>query len=368
MKLMGILKISLLLTVLALAEDKEIDQVLIEIGDDAAAGYVSPLMNTFGCGMLSGLHNSSKPLSFYGLPMGISIASASVSFGQISEKMKTFHFKGDLYLRDIFESSVANSGLSENQKNDLIPRIVQYEKEDAISVFGSQTPDSVRLASLISDPDYYHRLFVAGPLDSNLNFALPFKGIVSGNWWVSLPNVTFFTFGFNEVPMIDNIQLSVSYLPDFTQNVGGMEMEFNIFNYRIQHAFSPYFPGLKNLPFLHTSFLWGHNFLNFKTGNVSFEMQSWTAMLNTSLDYKVSLFGAGMYMGAGLESSSLMIDVTSDYSNLGGYRIKSPSELSPRYQVGARVSLLMFDFWAEYSIGDISAYTVGATLLSFNGL
>jgi hypothetical protein len=367
---------SLLLAILMLAaagtsHAQEMETVLLEMGSEGVEdGYLDPLMHTVGKGMNNGWYNSSKTLSFFGLRMGISIYSMAFTFGQITDDMKTFDFDGDIPFSPILEQYV-NLSLVPDSIRQQLPDRVHIQQRDVPTIYGSDEPDSITLGSMLSsDPDLYSALFeeqdtggvtIPALLDSSIGFALPFRGLVSGEWWGSLPNITAISLGLTKIPGINNIQLGLSYIPTIvTKNSKGLgELEFGFFSYKVQHEFTAHIPGISKMEILHGSLFWAQNALNFSSGNVSMEMNNWTAMLNASLDLKLLFLGGGAFAGIGYESSSMSVEVVSDAGDpLSGFSYDIEPDRNLRYQLGARLSLFLFDFWFDYNVGHINSYTL----------
>ncbi|MFC1584018.1 DUF6588 family protein [Fibrobacterota bacterium] len=353
------------------AQDKDLDRVLLEMGKDAAPGYLSPFMNTMGTGMNNGWHNSSKSLSFLGLPMGISVASMAFTIGQITDEMRTFDFKGDIPLRLLMDESLLPPGFP----MDTLPEYITVEKNDVATIYGSDEIDSLTWGDIISQTDYpilYDLIFndPAGPQrDPNENaFPLPFRGLVPGDWWGSLPNITAATVGLRKIPLIDNIQLGLSYVPTLERNVEGIgTMKFDFLSYKVQHEFTALIPVINKMKILHGSWYYAQNKLNLQAGGASMEMNNWVGMVNASVDLKFLFLGLGVFAGAGYESSSMSLEVAAS-DGLQGFSAEVPADRTLRQQIGARASLFMFDVWGEYNRGQINSYTLGITLLAFNGL
>jgi hypothetical protein len=228
------------------------DAMLREMGEEAAEGYLKPLMQTLGAGLHSCRHNSSQSLSFMGVPMGISLATAGMAFGRIDNDMKSFNKTARIA---IDESLLDLSHLDNNEKSivrDHLPEFQSVKLSDAPSVYGTSSPPSVRLGSLFPDGGRYDTLFTdyqgtgkAPLLDSNQQVSLPIQGLVSGDWWFSLPDFTFFTFGFKSIPVIDNIQIGISYLPPYYWKIDGIgEHKYQVFSYKVQHEWSALVPRL----------------------------------------------------------------------------------------------------------------------------
>ncbi len=359
-------------------EDKDLQEQLLTIGADAAPRYMLPFMEIIGTGLNNGWYKSSKKISMFGLPVGISAASFALTGGKVTESMKTFDFSGSLYIRGIVESQIEEefAFLSQDMKDSILeafPETVEFEKNNVPTIFGATEPESLTIAELLEEyPEAYETIEQINPELAASGLPLPFIGIIPTDYWAALPNINFITVGLTKLPIIDNIQIGLSYIPEFEDEVEHLgTVKFNYLSYKIQHEFTPFLPVLNKFGFLHTSWFFASNNISLDVDNVLMDLNCWNAMLHTSVDFKFLLvLGIGAYVGAGFESNSMDIEVKklSGLPGLPGFKLSMEPKRSPKTQIGARLSVLNFDVWGEYNIGDLNSYTIGVTLLSLDGL
>ncbi|OGS35664.1 MAG: hypothetical protein A2293_01585 [Elusimicrobia bacterium RIFOXYB2_FULL_49_7] len=365
---------SLLITAMVTSvkvEGFDMGQSLMEIGKDAAQGYLSPAVTVFGTGMNAGWYNSSKSLTMFKLPIGISVFSMSEAFANIDEDMQTFTFNGKLPTAPIMDPVVANAnlpGISTWQQlvdaNPSLPKEIPFSADGVPTVFGSDEPRKLTVAELFAaDPAAATLLFTTIGLPND-TVSLPFVGMDYTGLSPSLPAVTAFTIGVKAIPVIDNMQLGVRWFPEMKLGDVG---KIGQFGFKIQHEFTRFVPVVKDLPFLHTSAYWAMNSLNIDAGSASLEQSNWVIMANASADAKFFI-GLGAFIGLGFESSSMTLDVDMTEAGLDNYSLTIDGDNGFRFQTGLRLSLLNFDIYADANFGAVTSYNTGITLIGLNGL
>jgi hypothetical protein len=178
---------------------------------------------------------------------------------------------------------------------------------------------------------------------------------------------TMLTVGLNKLPVINNLQVGLSYLPE----VGAKGMgSVGMLGLKLQHELTPHIPIVGKMPFLHISAMYAINNVSMESGLASLDFKNWIAQVNGSLDAKVPVLGgAGIYGGLGLEGSKMIFDVSMAQYGLPDVKdleIKGDNLL--RLTIGARLSILIFDIYADANIGSTTILNAGITLLSLNGL
>ncbi len=205
-----------------------------------------------------------------------------------------------------------------------------------------------------------------GPLNSVAGdtVKLPFKGIDFKGTAPSIPSLTVLNLGIKKIPIIDNIQLGLRMIPE--QKIGdfGKVSQLGI---KVQHEITRYIPFMSKIPFIHSSAYWAMNNLDIKIGPATIAQHNWVAMVNASADAKF-LLGLGVFAGLGMENSNMNLKVDMSKQDLPSFEIDIPGKNGFRAQVGARLSLLIFDIYADANYGAITTYNVGITVLGLNGL
>ncbi len=347
-----------------------IDDVLIEIGNNAAPQYLAPMMKAFGSSMNSGWHNSSKPLSFMGLRMGISIANTSMSMAAITKSMETFNLNTTIPMSpEIFFKSVDASGPVDKSITKFLPEEVHII-EKVPTVFGSKEAPKISIRQLIANSPNVEKDSIYKYIDGNRYYTLPFRGIIPGKWLGPVPNIYFFTIGLDKIPVLNNLTGSFSYAPALEWKIDGLgDFSFDLLNYKIQHEFLSHIPSMNNQELFHLSLSYAQNWLKLGVRDADLEFKSWTTMLSSSLDFKSKFFGWGGFAGIGLESSEASFEVKQDKElELAEISANIDPMQTMRYQIGVRISFLIFDIWGEYNFGHTSTFALGTTLLGFNGL
>jgi hypothetical protein len=356
--------------------------VMMQIGQDAAKGYMGPGVTWFGAGMNSGWYNSSKSLSMFKLPVGISLATINFPFVVIDENMRTFDFSGKLPAKLIMDPIAQSVGVADwntmaDNINAALPaadrmdlKSIPFEAKDCPTIFGADTQKTVTLAEFFSKmpAPMYNALFNAttGPLYSQRNnpVKLPFKGFDWSGTKPSIMSATAFTIGVKSIPVIGNLQLGLRYLPSMKIGDFGKVGQFGL---KIQHEVTQYIPVVKDLPFLHASAYWAMNNLDIKAGPSSLSQSNWVIMANASADAKF-LLGLGGFVGLGYESSNLNLKVDMTDAGLQNFSLDIPGDNGFRFQVGGRLSLAMFDIFADANFGSVTVYNLGITVIGLNGL
>lgn len=362
------------------AVDEQLDEQLLSIGADAAPKYMTPFMQVIGTGLNNGWFKSSKSFTMFGLPFGFNAGSFAFTGGLITDEMRTFNFSGELPLRGIVESAyqgqmpdnpIAKALLE--QAFEELPETVEFEKNNVPTIFGSATPESLSVMELLDgDTDAINAINALDPDLANTKVQLPFVGIIPGDFWASIPNINTLTVGIKKVPLINNIQVGVSYIPPFEQTLPGLgDVKFNYLSYKIQHEITPFLPFLKHQKLIHASWFYAANTMDLQVGSVSMDVNSWNAMANASIDFKIlKIIGLGVFGGIGYESNGMdvVVDKLAGLPGLPGFTMKVDPKRSPKTSLGARFSLFIFDVWGEYNIGQIQSYTFGITAVAFDGL
>ncbi len=94
--------------------------VLGNIGKDAAKDYMAPGVTWFGAGMNAGWYNSSKSLSMFKLPVGISVLSINEPFVVIDEDMRNFDFNGKIPAKMIMDPDGEKHGRTRHHLGTII--------------------------------------------------------------------------------------------------------------------------------------------------------------------------------------------------------------------------------------------------------
>lgn len=386
MKKVLTLTIALFTALTVSAASFDMGQSLMEIGEDAAQGYLSPAVTVFGTGMNAGWYNSSKSLTMFKLPVGISVLTINEAFVNIDKDMQEFDFKGKLpagpIMDPIVEANPTLTALGITTWQQLVdysatlgvelPTTIAFNAKGVPTVFGSDEPKEFTVGELFADDPSAAYLFTpsatpgSGVLASQSGelVELPFVGANLDGLAPSMPAITMVTLGVKKIPVIDNFQLGLRYFP--TQKLGSFG-EIGQFGLKIQHEFTRFVPVVKDLPFLHTSAYWAMNGLDIKAGPATISQSNWVAMVNASADVKF-LLGLGAFIGLGVESSNLTLDMDMSELDLPDYSLTIDGSNGFRFQVGARLSLLVFDVFADANYGAVTSYNVGICVIGLNGL
>ncbi len=381
-------------------EDSGLGEMFQELGKTAIQGYFGPAITFFGTGMNSGWYNSSKPYSFIGLPVGISVATVSVPFVVMSDNMRYFDFAGKLPIKGLLKSAIPVS-------IDTLEAVVlaafpndttlgfedeTFFKIDSVpTIFGDDSTRKVTISDFLTDTSgtetktlltikKYNELMnqVAQstgtsadtiPLDNEIE--LPFVG---GNAADILPaglNPTSITVGVSKIPVVDNMTIGIRFLtPNWLDE--DLEEEFGeikLFGFMLQHNFDHLIPIIGSLPFVNTSAYYAVNNLTMDKDILKISQNNWIAMINTSVDIKALIAGAGVFMGVGVEGSSLNLDLDmSEIEGIDDIRLTINGDNHFRFQIGSRVSLGIFDVYADINYGYVTSYNAGITILGLNGL
>jgi hypothetical protein len=363
---------------------------LSKIGQDAAKGFVGPFVTLIGTGMNSGWYNSSKSLSMFKLPVGISVASISAPFINIDDKMRTFKFEGTLPVADMVDPMLPTGGKMKNIKDGTVlsPPVpglqlsIPFSADSVPTIFGSDSGRKVTLKELFSQANdttkdvlfkshTYFSVFYPAQLDSTDSIPLPFTGL---NWqgiMPGIPAVTAITVGVKNIPVIDNIQLGLRFIPEIDLSSFGMDglPKVSQLGVKVQYEFTQWLPVMGSVPFIHTSAFWAMNNLKLTADSSSLTQSNWIAMVNVSADAKLPVIGAGIFMGVGIEKSNLLLDVKMPAaSGVPNFSVDIPGDNSFRFQVGPRFSIANFDIWGEVNLGSVTSYAVGVTVIGLNGL
>jgi hypothetical protein len=371
---------------------------LMEIGKDAVEGYMGPGVTWFGTSMNSGWYNSSKSLSFFKLPIGISVVSLGFPFVNITEEMQTFDFDGDIPVAPIMDPFVESANLPGiNTWDELVtsinqtlttlgqptmnfPKAIPFKAEGVPTIFGPDSTKKIQVSELFADfkaqnPLAYALMFdgagtgvpgYTAPLEPvvNRDVELPFAGIDYTGIAPSFPTSTALTLGIKKIPVVDNIQLGLRWFPTLDFGELGSIGQLGL---KLQHEITPHIPMLSSLPLIHTSAYWAMNSLTIEAGPSTLKQSNWVLMLNGSVDFKF-LVGAGVFTGLGWESSNLTLDVDMSELDMEDISVEIPGENGFRFQLGVRFSLLVFDLWADANFGSVTSYNLGVTVLGLNGL
>ena len=250
-----------------LAQDDNIADAMLEIGEDAAKGWFGPAVTLFGVGMNSGWYNSSKSLSMFKMPVGISVASVNIALMGVDDNLRFFDFEGSLPAAPIMDPIAQGLGASSwdallaplpaNQRESL--KEINFSVPDVPTVLGPKERKSVTIAELFQsyqadNPAIYTALFdpAVGLLrtQGSQTVTLPFFGLDVPSTMISPAfQVTSLTIGVKEIPGLDNIQLGIRFMP----TLSGSDMEFSWWGFKLQHEITPHLPMMSSIPFLHTN-------------------------------------------------------------------------------------------------------------------
>lgn len=377
---LGILLVALVPVAFAQTDssDDGFGSTLGDIGQDAAKGYLGPIATFLGTSMNSGWYNSSKSLGMFGLPVGISVGSISEGFLNVDDNMRFFTFSGNIPLAAIVDPMLPAGQKMADLKalpgNDSLQLAVPFSIDSVPTVFGPDSGRQVTIGELFASANdtTRNRLLkspgfgIAAPLDSNDVVELPFAGIDFKGLMPTIPNATMFTLGVKKIPVVDNIQLGLRFLPEIELGDFGKVSQFGV---KVQHELTHLLPIASSLPFFHTSAYWAMNNLTIAAGPATLKQSNWIAMVNASVDAKLPVVSAGAFIGVGIESSNLALDVAMDStSGLPNFSMDIPGDNKFRFQVGPRFALGIFDIWADANFGSVTSYNAGITLIGLNGL
>lgn len=359
----------------------ELQEQLLTIGAEAAPKYLTPFMQVIGTGLNNGWYKSSKNFSMFGLPIGFNAGSMAFTGGLITDDMRTFDFTGTINLKPIIEEPARErleatypgvpSAFIDSIMGTL-PQEATFTKTNVPTIFGSQVPEELSVADLLEgDPAALSTINQIDPTIASQSVPLPFIGMIPGDFWASVPNINLLTVGIKKIPLINNIQAGVSYVPSVDRNLPGLgDVQFKYLSYKIQHNIN-HMLFLGNQKTFNISGYYAANSMDLKVGTVSMDVKSWNAMANVSLDLKIlGIIGLGAFVGAGYESNGMdvVVDTHPGLPGLPGFAIKVDPKRSPKTGVGGRLSFLIFDVWGEYNIGQVQSYTFGITAIAFDGL
>lgn len=379
-------------------DDSSIWSSLTDLGVNAAQGWMGPFVTVFGTGMNAGWYNSSKSYSFLKLPVGFSVGAVNLPIVVIDDDMRTFDFSGDLPLKAMLEpvmpisldslnsvvtgistadptmAALIQTQLGINPDSLGIESEVAFTAADQPTLFGPDSSGSVTMSELLDSTKTLYtiqaynmitgQVSAADTIDLSTEIPLPFSGMDAPSMLPSVPGVGFH-IGVSKIPVINNLTLGFRFLPAIEVGDFGKIGQFGM---KIQHEITPHLPIADKIPFLHLSGYWAMNNLGIEAGPVEINQNNWVAMLNVSADAKF-LLGAGLFMGIGMESSNLALKVDMpEESGLEDFELDIAGENGLRFQIGPRLSLGIFDIWADANFGAVTSYNVGITALGLNGL
>jgi hypothetical protein len=253
--------------------------------------------------------------------------------------------------------------------NPSLPKTVHFEKSGVPTIFGPSEAESTSIGELFSElnttnPALYAVLIAALGPNARDKIPLPFIGLDVPDMMPSPAlQVTALTLGIKKIPVIDNVQLGIRYMP----SIDAGDFSLSWWGIKLQHEFTRFVPVVKNLPFLHTSAYWAMNSISMDLGPASIDQGNWVAMVNASADVKF-LIGLGAFIGLGYESSSLDMSVDMSKADLPSYSLSIDGSNGFRFQPGVRISLLNFDIYGAMNLGSVTTYEAGITLIGLNGL
>ncbi|MFH0921770.1 MAG: DUF6588 family protein [Fibrobacterota bacterium] len=331
------------------------------VGDNAI-NYIHPLTNSIGVTMNSGWYNSSKSYTLFKMPAGLQIYFGE-GISVVDAGLKTYQFAGSVQIDNCFSDPTQATAL----KSIVGKSTLDIGPVTAPTAVGKKEPTAYTMRQLVvsnaTTLDTNSTLAIRtawAAMSSTLNdtvFALP--GGLDMDYLPGVPPVVGLNLG---LPF--KLQLGLRFLPPIKiPNMG----KIGQFGLKAQYEFTQWVPVVNNLPLLHTSAMYAFNNINLFD---IMKLNNWTAMVNASADFKF-LLGLGLYGGIGIESSTMTLDYTvpEGTPGLSGTKVKLEDEGDNFFkaQVGARVSLLIFDIFADATFGETTSYFVGIGL-GFNNL
>ncbi|OGJ89459.1 MAG: hypothetical protein A2487_12740 [Candidatus Raymondbacteria bacterium RifOxyC12_full_50_8] len=344
----------------------DLQEDITKLVGDNATSYIHPITNSLGVGMNSGWYNSSKSYKLFGLPIGLQ-ANFGMGVSMTNDDLRKYDFEGEINVDGVPGLSGIFSALNTELQAagyDTLPSKISLNKADVPTIVGAEEAPVFTLANLLpatSVADMRTFNVTANgfgqdtiPLDDTL-FALPPGLNLEAVPYI--PNV-----GIN-IGLPFKVQLGLRYFPTTSVPDFG---DVGLLGLKVQYEFTEWVPVVNNLPLLHTSAFWAMN--NLEMGVL--ELNNWISMVNVSADFKF-LIGLGIYGGIGIESSTMNLNYTVNAPGtaLDGQKVSLSDEGDNffRAQAGVRLSLLIFDIFADANFGETTSYNLGIGI-GLNGL
>ncbi len=344
---------------LSAAAESSLQEDLQKLAEDNAESYIAPVVNILGTGMNTGWVNSSKSYEFMKLPFGLSVV-----FGfpviNIPEADWTYDFYGEVDAAGIVNSMGLSGPAATIITDSLSGEKFKLEIPESPTIFGSSEGQALTLKQLLESNNVDAATMTAlngtGSLDDTL-FSHP-GGSNLGKDVGALP----FMYPQINIGLPFKLQLKLRTMPEIDLEDLG---KFSFFGFGLQYEYTDHIPFLGSVPMVHASANYSHT--SMELGPLSFS--NWQLMpICASADFKF-IVGAGVYTAIGFESSNMTFDYTVEGGIADGTNVKLDidGDNGFRYLIGARVSVAVFDIFAEYNIGHNNAFNAGVGL-GLNGL
>lgn len=355
----------------SLVQASNFTDALEKIGRDAVQGYVGPGVTLLGAGANSGWYNSSKSYKFLVLPVGFSVATFAVPIMSIKEDMRSFDFEGRLPIKalipnwDAIKNDISVQAAAA-ASGSTIPDEIDFKVDNVPTMFGSKKAkvESTQVFLAAMNTQVLNAMIASGMLPATVT--LPFVGIDAPGILPSMPKIIAATVGVSKIPVVNNLQVGLTYAPPLTVPSLGKAGYLGL---KLQHEITPHIPVFNKLPFIHLSAMYALNNMGMEAGLASLDFSNWIAQVNGSVDAKVPILGsAGAYVGLGLEGSKMDFTVPMAQYGLDKVDVTIKGDNKFRLTVGGRLSLFIFDIYADANFGSTTIYSAGITLLGLNGL
>ena len=313
--------------------------VLLEGGAEDAntllENYMEPAFIGLGQGLNSGWYNTGKPHKLLGFDLTI---NANLSYVPSSAEFFTWN---DADYTNVRVSDPTNNQfptvLGPNLGREDLPEMTFIDSED-VDMDGSTTDDLIRITAL-----------PGVGLDDEVGFnAVPTPMVQLG------------------LGLWKNTELKVRLLPTINTGDPGEEFSIGMFGLGLMHDVKQWIPGMKLLPFDLSAFV-GFNRLN-STFQVDADNPDQEAELTVSgftfqgvISKEIALLT--VYAGVGFLTSN------TDFALNGSFDTESAvltdpinfeySSGSAKFNVGARMKLLILTLHAEYAFQKYNTLTVG---------
>ncbi len=351
--------------VFAQDESGDLEETLQQLSEQAARGYITPIVSAFGSNLNGGWFHSAPPPIKFGLKLEFGLVGMGTLF---PEDQIYRHFSTSGSFR--FDQSqaleiVANSGLG-------LPALVQDALVDAITqqdftvgiegatVIGAED-DTIGVSFSGGDITFTDPVTLLPRTETLSPYVidLGFGGL--GDF---LPDVSFLPFAAPQASLgtVLGTRAVFRYIPEIdfpgvsiTDDIG----QFSWFGWGVQHNPGVFFPN--PLP-LDVSI--GFFKQNLKLGTV-LEASTTAYGLTVSKKLGIGLFNITPYAGYLIEKSTLhfVYDFTLDagtvYEQTFPIDFELEGENKSRITVGVSLKLLMFNINADYNMGNYNSVTVG---------
>lgn len=377
------------------AYSQDFAESMQSMGKNAVEGYMQPFATGIGVGMNSQWAYSAKTMSFLGLPVGFNLY-IGYPVVTVDKSMKTFDFKGSIPAAAIMEEVGMPEGTSLGEMVDFVNdatgkeydaddmSTVDVEIDDVPTIYGSKKGKRVtledalsgntELLSLIRDYDSLATIANEVTADSIPTFGqgldeevtMPFRGL-DVPIAPALPPIGG-TIAISKIPVLNNITVGMRYVPTLGNDDLG---EVGMFGFMVQHEITPHIPVFSKVPFVHMAAYYGYNSFFIEAKDIAkVESINHIGMFLVSLDAKF-LVGLGVYGGIGFEKSTLSVEVedleVEGMPTVEGFSLDVDGENTLRTQLGARISLAIFDVYADANWGSTTTYNFGLAI-GLNGL